>query len=170
MRSTFSHALMALAACAAGLLFSSCGSSSKPNLALSAQSIQLVQALPDDGTPELFRLMNEARRKKRRPQLTIDPRITLAAKDHSDSMAQHNYFAHKGRDGSNFQVRMERRGYPLSHSAENLAMAQDAQRVFQMWWNSKGHKTNMMNKKYTRVGLVRTGDYWTANYAAPDGT
>lgn len=94
----------------------------------------------------------------------------LAAKDHSDSMAKYNYFAHKGRDGKHFHARMARHGYPLSHSSENLAMARDAQTVFQMWWDSKGHKTNMMNKKYTRVGVVRTGEYWTANYAAPDGT
>ncbi len=85
-------------------------------------------------------------------------------------MAEHSYFAHRGRDGSNFQVRMERHGYPLSHSAENLAKASDAPTVFQMWYDSKGHKVNMMNKKYTRIGIIRTGDYWTANFAAPAGT
>lgn len=158
--STFAGSLALLAS----LFICSCGSSKQPEVAAP------VQALPQDGTAELLRLMNEARRKKRRPQLTIDPRLILAAKDQSDSMAKHKYFAHIGRDGSNFQDRMARHGYPQSHSAENLAMAQDAQRVFQMWWDSKGHKTNMMHKKYTRVGVVRTGDYWTANYSAPDGT
>ncbi|MCP5537340.1 MAG: CAP domain-containing protein [Akkermansiaceae bacterium] len=100
----------------------------------------------------------------------MDPRLVLAAKDHSDSMATHRYFAHKGLDGCHFQARMARHGYPLSHSAENLAMARDARTVFQMWWDSKGHRTNMMNKRYTRVGIARSGDYWTANYSAPDGS
>ena len=118
----------------------------------------------------MLTLINTARRKKNRPLLTLDYRLGLAAKDHSDSMAKHGYFAHRGRDGSNFQMRMKRHGYPLSHSAENLAKARDASTVFQMWSDSKGHRVNMMNKKYTRVGIVRTGDYWTANFSAPAGT
>jgi len=146
-------------------LVCSCGSSSKQEV---VQPVQPPQALPNDGTPELLRLMNEARKKKRLPQLTIDSRLTLAAKDHSNSMAKYNYFAHKGRDGKRFHARMARHGYPLSHSSENLAIAPNAQRVFQRWWDSKGHKTNMMNGKYTRVGLFRTGNYWTAHYAAAD--
>ncbi|MBT8044847.1 MAG: CAP domain-containing protein [Verrucomicrobiae bacterium] len=148
------------------MLVCSCGSSGSQQIRLSAPNPAMVA----DGTAELLRLMNEARSKNRRAILTTDPRLMLAARDHAESMAKHNYFAHRGRDGSHFQIRMQRRGYPQSHSAENLAMAGDAATVFDMWWQSKGHKTNMMNKKYTRVGIARAGNYWTANYAAPDGT
>lgn len=135
-----------------------------------AQPAPQTQVLPNDGTNQLLTMINEARRKKRSPLLVVDPRLTRAAKAHSNAMAKHKFFAHKGLDGSHFQARMQRQGYPLSHSAENLAMAHDAQTAFNMWWESKGHRANMMNKKYTRVGIVRTGKYWTANYAAPDGT
>lgn len=132
-------------------LVCSCGSFSKQE---TAQQIQPLQALPNDGTSDLLRLMNGARKKKRLPQLTIDPRLTLAAKDHSDLMAKYNYLAHKGRDGTRFHVRVERHGYPSSHSSENLAMAHNAQRVFQRWWDSKGHKTNMMNKNSLVLALL----------------
>ncbi len=85
-------------------------------------------------------------------------------------MVQHDYFAHRGKDGSDFSERMARYGYPSSHSAENIALAPDAATVFRLWLNSGGHKTNMLSKKYTRVGISRSGDYWTAVFAAPGGT
>lgn len=161
------HAIrLVVLGCVAAVLVCSCGSSGSRDRPRPVPTDSMIA----DGTAELLRLMNDARNNKRRPILTVDSRLVLAAKDHSDSMAKYDYFAHKGRDGSHFQERMNRRGYPLSHSAENLAVARDAATVFKMWWDSKGHRTNMMNKKYTRVGLARTGDYWTVNYAAPDGT
>ncbi len=149
-------------------LVCSCGSS--PASSAKQAFAEPVHLSPDSGANQVLTLINTARRKKNRPLLTLDYRLGLAAKDHSDSMAKHGYFAHRGRDGSNFQMRMKRHGYPLSHSAENLAKARDASTVFQMWSDSKGHRVNMMNKKYTRVGIVRTGDYWTANFSAPAGT
>ncbi len=159
------RALMAGALCA---LACSCGSS--PTSSAKLAFTEPVHLLPDNGANQLLSLINAARQGKNRPLLTPDHRLGLAAKDHSDSMAKHAYFAHRGRDGSNFQIRMARHGYPLSHSAENLAKARDAATVFQMWSDSKGHRVNMMNAKYTRVGIIRTGDYWTANFAAPAGT
>lgn len=126
--------------------------------------------LANDGSARLLELTNQARIKKRRLPLSVDTRLTRAALDHSQSMQKYGYFDHKGRDGENFQVRMLRYGYPKSHSAENIAMVHDPALVFQMWYNSRGHYKNMMNKKYTRIGIGRAGNYWTAVYAAPDGT
>ena len=162
------HIVRALFAGCLCALVCSCGSSSSS----SAKQVitEPVHLRPADGTDQLLILINKARRKKHRPPLTLDYRLGLAAKDHSNSMAEHNYFAHRGRDGSNFRIRMKRHGYPPSHSAENIAKALDANTVFQMWYDSKGHKVNMMNKKYTHVGIMRTSDYWTANFSAPAGT
>lgn len=126
--------------------------------------------LPNDGSAHLLELTNQARQQKRLPILTVDPRLTLAALDHSNSMHRYRYFDHKGRDGKNFQKRMLRHNYPKSHSAENIAMVHDPTMVFQMWDKSRGHHKNMFNKKYTRIGIGRAGNYWTAVYAAPDGT
>lgn len=126
--------------------------------------------LPEDGSTQLLELTNQARAAKKLPILTVDPRLTMAALDHSSSMHRYQFFDHQGRDGNNFQSRMLRHGYPRSHSAENIAMVHDPRLVFKMWHESRGHYKNMFNKKYTRIGIGRAGNYWTAVYAAPDGT
>ena len=122
-----------------------------------------------DSEAKLLNLINTQRKKKLASQLVSDPRIKLAARDHSTSMNKHYFFSHKGRDGKNFKVRMERRGYPLSSAAENIAEARSAERVFQLWMESPGHRKNMLNRKYKKVGLSRVGNFWTANFAAKPG-
>jgi len=72
-------------------------------------------------------------------------------------MHKHGYFAHIGKDGSDFQKRLLRENYPRCYSAENLAIA------------FSGHKKNLLGKKYTRVGIGIAGKYWTVNYAEPMG-
>ena len=85
-------------------------------------------------------------------------------------MSKHSYFAHKGKDGSTFSKRMTKRGYPQVSAAENIAMAPNANTVLVLWEESRGHKKNMLGKKYSRVGIARTGNYWTAIFAASDDT
>lgn len=157
----------AMPAGAVCLLLTACGSSEH-----SAKGVirQPVVALPADGSRDLLVSINQARKTARRAPLTVDPRLLLAAGDHSDSMARHGSFSHRGIDGSDFSKRMARHGYPVSHSAENIAKAPNADTVFQLWFGSRGHKTNMLNKNYNRVGIARSGDYWTAVFSAPDGT
>ncbi|NWK55928.1 CAP domain-containing protein [Verrucomicrobiaceae bacterium N1E253] len=129
-----------------------------------------VGTLPEDGSQQLLEHINQSRRQHKLPVLVVDPRLTRAALEHSESMLRHQYFDHRGHDGSRFQQRLLRNGYPRSHSAENIAMVHDPKLVFDMWFNSRGHYKNMMNPKYSRVGIGRAGNYWTANFAAPDGT
>lgn len=120
-----------------------------------------------DSVKHLLELTNRSRQPL--PPLRLDPRLSRAARDHSQSMARHQYFKHRGKDGSHFQSRMLRHGYPRSHSAENIAMAPDAQTVHRLWINSPAHQRNMMNPRYRFVGIARSRDYWTAVYAAPEG-
>lgn len=129
-----------------------------------------VPARAHDGSQDLLDAINRLRKERRRGTLAVDHRLVMAARDHSRSMAQHGFFAHRGRDGGLFSKRMARHGYPRSHSAENIAMAPDAATVFRLWHGSRGHRESMVNRKYTRVGIAREGDYWTAVFAAPDGT
>jgi len=118
---------------------------------------------------ELLRLMNQARRQRGRKPLVIDPRLTRAAQTHSNSMHKHGYFAHIGKDGSDFQKRLLRENYPRCYSAENLAIAFSPVHANRLWLNSPGHKKNLLGKKYTRVGIGIAGKYWTVNYAEPMG-
>ncbi|GEM_PF-6922683 len=156
-----------LSAIAITALFSACGQD--PGYASKATLTSASATLPDNGSPRLLELINQGRAQKQLPRLILDPRLNQTALDHSSAMARRNEFDHRVKGERGFQKRLLARGYPRSHSAENIAMAPDPYQVYQLWYNSPGHYDNMFNHKYTYVGIARSGNYWTADFAASDG-
>ena len=160
-------ALLTVSICSALLI--SCASkteeSSKYTVSIS-QAEAAVAKKETNGKQALLKYMNESREKKGRAPLVNDPRLSRAAQKHSQEMNQRGIMTHTGKDGSNFSTRLQRQGYPLTYSAENLANAPSALWVNNMWIVSPKHKKNLFNKKYNRVGIGKAGRYWTAVYAA----
>ena len=57
--------------------------------------------------------------------------------------------------------------YPGGTWAENIAKGYgSAQAVVDAWFNSPGHKTNMLNPAYTRMGIgnVSSGNWWCQQF------
>lgn len=129
-------------------------------------SIKNQPSIKGDGTSQLISFINSERARQNKPILTPHPLLKLAAKSHSVSMHQNNFFSHKGLNGETFRTRLMKSGYKRSFAAENLAKTDHPSRAFQMWQNSSSHKANMMNKTYNRVGVHREGRYWTALFAS----
>jgi uncharacterized protein YkwD len=87
------------------------------------------------------------------PPLQADPRITAAAQAHSDDMANRNYFSHTTPEGITFDARIKAAGYP-SPGGENIAKGQATARdVMAAWMNSDGHRANILNCKFTAIGV-----------------
>lgn len=94
--------------------------------------------------------------------LALNSSLNKASKKHSKDMDENNYFDHTGLDGSRFTDRARRAGYEGSPMGENIARGYpSAQSVFNGWWNSDGHKRNMMNGGAREFGIGRKGNYWT---------
>lgn len=116
---------------------------------------------------EVTALINKERAKAGCGRVRIDERMRKAGRAHSADMAEHDYFSHTGRDGSDFVDRLARAGYPRSGAAgENIAYGyRTAAAVVEGWMNSEGHRDNILNcsAKATGVGLAYRGDtpYWT---------
>ena len=93
-----------------------------------------------------------------------------AAKIHSKSMADNNYFSHTGSDGSSLGDRMSAAGYNWSTYGENIAAGHaDAKSVMQGWLDSPGHCSNIMGSEFSEVGVGRAegrgyGVYWTQDF------
>ncbi len=50
-------------------------------------------------------------------------------------------------------------------SGENIAMGKtQGAATIQQWWYSPGHHRNMMRSRFRRVGLGRSGNYWTQQF------
>ena len=86
---------------------------------------------------------------------------------------QLNFFSHTGSDGSSPLDRIKRTGYSYRSAAENIAAGyRTAGDVVQGWYNSPGHRQNMLNCHLHEIGVAYAdggsyGRYWTQVFATP---
>jgi len=81
--------------------------------------------------------------------LSIDEQLMREANNHALWMASHEILQHS----------------EITKGAENIAQAEvKPARVVQMWLNSPGHRRNMLNPRYDRIGVgvykSRNGRYY----------
>lgn len=113
-------------------------------------STQTMQAAEE----KILELMNEKRTAAGLKPLTMDNTLTEVARYKSEHMIQNNYFSHNNPDGTTWQNWLKTIGYSYTATAENIAYnSSNAEELFNQWWNSEGHKANMMNALYTKVGI-----------------
>lgn len=107
--------------------------------------------------------------------LRWNPSLADAAHSHSRAMANHNYFAHRDRDGRTPGDRAELAGYGGQRIGENIAAGRDAVAdIVAGWLASPGHCANLMNPQFSELGAAYAVDpksdagiYWTALFGAP---
>ena len=116
---------------------------------------------------EVLRLVNAERAKAGLSSLTLDSSLSSVAKNHSEDMKNNNYFDHTNLQGQSPFDRLKSAGIAYTTAGENIAMGQKtAQSVVSGWMNSSGHRANILNKNFGRMGLgtAKTysgGYYWT---------
>jgi uncharacterized protein YkwD len=107
-------------------------------------------------------LVNTARAQAGCPALVVEPHLNAAAQGHSDDMAARNYFSHDTPEGKDFATRILEAGYPGNPGGENIAKGQrTAQQVMTDWMNSSGHRANILNCRFTAIGLGLNTSAWT---------
>ncbi len=109
-------------------------------------------------------LVNKERAKEGLAPLTIDWELARVAKYKSQDMHDKNYFSHTSPTyGSPFDM-MKNFGISYNAAGENIAQGQtSATQVMEAWMNSSGHRANIMDAKFTHIGVgyVKDGNYWT---------
>lgn len=115
---------------------------------------------------EVFRLVNLERQKAGLKSLKLSIEISNVARDKSKDMAYRNYFDHISPTfGSPFDM-MRSYGIEFTYAAENIAKGYETpQSVMTGWMNSSGHKRNILNSNYNKIGIgyhkVNGTTYWT---------
>lgn len=113
---------------------------------------------------EVVRLVNEIRVQNGLKTLTEDWELSRVARYKSQDMKDNNYFSHTSPVyGSPFEM-MKSFGISYKRAAENIAKGQSTpQAVVNAWMNSSGHRANILNSSYTKIGVgyVKSGNYWT---------
>jgi hypothetical protein len=116
----------------------------------------VTQPLQASDETTLLNLTNQARANAGAPALRLDPQLNQAAQRHSNDMAAREVLSHTGSDGSTVGSRVTAAGYSWQAVGENVLFRGDmnAQGAFDQWWNSPGHRNNMLNATYCDIGLA----------------
>ena len=102
---------------------------------------------------KMLELVNKERAKEGLSPLRADPEIRKVAREHSRDMFQRGYFAHVNPDGKNPFDRMRAANIQFTAAGENLALAQTVEIAHTNLMNSPGHRANIMNPAFGRLGI-----------------
>ena len=118
----------------------------------------------------MLTLVNQQRAANGLKALSMDSALTKTATLKSQDMAKLGYFDHTSPTyGSPFDM-MKQFGITYRAAGENIAMGQTSpQQVMQDWMNSPGHRANILNSSFTKlgVGIAQNSSgqyYWTQQF------
>ena len=116
---------------------------------------------------QVLELVNKERSKNGLSPLTLDYSLSNVATKKSQDMINKNYFDHTSPTyGSPFDM-MKQFGISYRSAGENIAKGQRTpQEVMNEWMNSAGHRANILNSSFTKLGVGIAKDsngtlYWT---------
>ncbi|GHG53888.1 CAP domain-containing protein [Streptomyces griseocarneus] len=118
-------------------------------------------------TGEVLALTNAERAAAGLPPLAADPRLAVAARDHSTDMARRDFYSHTTPEGREPWDRARAAGAAHRAIGENIACGQRTPaEVVRGWMNSPGHRANILTPGFTHLGVGyapggRAGTYWT---------
>ena len=137
----------------------------------------LSHYLPDENDAstietEVLNIINQRRAENGAGPLELDESLTQVAYAHSLDMVERNFFNHSNPDGLSPFDRMKNYGIEYSSAAENIAAGQQTpEDVMEAWMNSPGHRKNILNPAYNKIGIGVAkggfyGIYWTTCFIA----
>ena len=98
-------------------------------------------------------LLNSDRARYGLAPLVIDPELCRIARIKSQDMRDNQYFAHTSPTYGDVRSMLRRFGYAYTAAGENIAHHATVEKAQAAFLSSPGHRRNIMNSAYTRVGL-----------------
>lgn len=101
---------------------------------------------------QVVKLVNQERAKAGIKELTLDKNIEAAALIRAKETEIS--FSHTRPNGSGFSTVLKENGISFRGAGENIAWGQSSpEAVMKAWMNSEGHRANILNSKYTKIGV-----------------
>jgi uncharacterized protein YkwD len=98
-------------------------------------------------------IANRERADKGCPALAMDKRLMVASRRHAADMVDRGFFSHTSPDGTNPSQRARSAGFP-GGAGENIAAGYPSPAtVMSRWMGSKPHRANILNCRYTVMGI-----------------
>lgn len=133
-----------------------------------------------DFVQRVLDLTNQFRAQNGVAPLQLNLELNAAALNHSTNMALQDFFSHTGKDGTSAGDRIRQVGYQSNAWGENIAAGYSTpDQVVQGWINSPGHRANMLNPRFTELGVgyynltndtgsINYTNYWTQDFGSGD--
>jgi uncharacterized protein YkwD len=106
-----------------------------------------------DAEGQMLVLLNRARAENGLEPLAVDETIRAVARTYAATMFQQGFFAHVDQDGHTPFDRMRAGNVTFGAAGENLALAPTVQIAHDGLMNSPGHRANILNPRYRRIGI-----------------
>lgn len=114
---------------------------------------------------QVVQKVNQQRASAGLSPLTVNQNLTAMALEKAKDMYNNNYFDHNSPTyGSPFTM-MNSFGIKYSTAGENIAKGQqNPTEVMNAWMNSSGHKANILNGKFTQIGVAYYNGEWVQEF------
>lgn len=139
---------------------------SPPTPSIPETTTKRVVSNQNSSYPEqVVNLVNEERKKQGLNALVLDKSIEAAAQIRATEIEKS--FSHTRPNGSTFSTVLTENGISFRGSGENIAWGQSTPEVVMNgWMNSSGHRANILNSKFKKIGVgYYVGNngrkYWT---------
>lgn len=112
---------------------------------------------------QILALVNQERAKAGLKEVVLEEKLGDAANVRAEECA--TSFSHTRPDGSSFSTVLKENGVTYTGAGENIAWGQKSpQEVMEGWMNSSGHRANILNAKFTTLGVGHYQDSNGTNY------
>ncbi|AGB41821.1 uncharacterized protein, YkwD family [Halobacteroides halobius DSM 5150] len=122
---------------------------------------------------KIVALVNQERQKQGLKPYQHNPKLSKVARTKAQDMVKNNYFSHTSPTyGSPFEM-LSQFNVSYRTAGENIAQGQrTAQQVMNAWMNSPGHRRNILNQRFTQIGVGLAKDedgtpYWVQMFIKP---
>ena len=106
-------------------------------------------------------VLNAQRARRHLPRLSLNDKLSSAARGHSSAMVRGKFFSHDSANGSSFLDRIRSTGYLSGASSwsvgENIAYGSgdrsSPRSIGRAWMNSPPHRANILSRSFHQIGI-----------------
>ncbi|MEK3887091.1 CAP domain-containing protein [Bacillus sp. FSL K6-3431] len=114
---------------------------------------------------QIFDITNVIRKRFELNQLLWNEPVAEVAYEHSKDMFDNDYFSHSSPDHGDLSERLDTNDIDFQAASENIALGYiDGPAVVEGWLNSEGHRTALLGKDFTQLGVGVYQKYYTQNF------
>ncbi|KEF38583.1 uncharacterized protein with SCP/PR1 domains [Schinkia azotoformans MEV2011] len=114
---------------------------------------------------QILDMTNVVRERNGLSHVNWDESTAVVAYSHSREMFEEEYFSHSSPTQGDLSDRLVNGGVDFRVAGENIAARYvDAISAVEGWLNSEGHRTTLLNKEFTHLGVGVYEKYYTQNF------